>query len=381
MAPEVMEKIQMVDLQSQYLRIKNEIDNAIQNVLNSTAFIQGKDVGEFARAMEKYINVSHVIPCANGTDALQIAMMALDFKPGDELILPVHTYVATAEVLGLLGLKPVFVDVDEKTFNIDVGQIEKKITDKTVAIVPVHLYGQCADMEPILAIAKKHDLHVIEDVAQALGAEYTFSDGVRRKAATMGIMGTTSFFPSKNLGCYGDGGAILKKDEKLAEKIRMFANHGQKIKYHHDLIGVNSRLDTLQAAILKVKLNYLDEYAQKRNEVASYYDNALKGISGLEIPVRASNSTHVFHQYTLKITGGRRDDFKDYLSKHAVPSMIYYPVPLHLQKAYLQPGFGDGSFPVTERLSKSVISLPIHTEMPDEQREFICATVRGYFNS
>ena len=374
-----MEKIQMVDLQSQYFRIKKEIDDAIQNVLTSTAFIQGKEVGEFARAMEKYVDVPQVIPCANGTDALQIAMMALDFKPGDEVILPVHTYVATAEVLGLLGLKPMFVDVDEKTFNIDVGQIEKKISDKTVAIVPVHLYGQCADMEPILALAKKNDLHVIEDVAQALGAEYTFSNGTRRKAGTMGIIGTTSFFPSKNLGCYGDGGAIFTKDEKLGEKIRMVANHGQKVKYHHDLIGVNSRLDTLQAAILKVKLTYLDEYARKRNEVASYYDNALKGISGLEIPVRATNSTHVFHQYTLKISGGRRDAFKEYLSKHGVPSMIYYPVPLHLQKAYLQPGFGEGSFPVTEGLSKSVISLPIHTEMPVEQREFICATVEGYF--
>ncbi|HEY5916106.1 MAG TPA: DegT/DnrJ/EryC1/StrS family aminotransferase [Chryseolinea sp.] len=375
-----MEKIQMVDLRSQYLRIKGEIDDAIQSVLTSTAFIQGKEVGEFAKELGNYLDTPHVIPCANGTDALQIAMMALDYKPGDEIILPVHTYVATAEVIALLGLKPVFVDVDEKTFNIDVTRIERKITKKTVAIVPVHLYGQCADMEQILGLATEYNLHVIEDAAQALGAEYTFSNKKIRRAGTMGIIGTTSFFPSKNLGCYGDGGALFTRDEKLAEKIRMIANHGQKVKYHHDIIGVNSRLDTLQAAILKVKLNYLDEYARKRNEVAAYYDSNLTEIKGLELPHRASNSTHVFHQYTIKVEG-KRNGLKEQLASAGIPTMIYYPIPLHLQSAYRQKEFGDGSFPVTERLSKSVLSLPIHTEMSDEQLEFISTTILRYFEN
>lgn len=374
-----MEKIQMVDLQKQYLRIKKEIDDAIQGVLTSTAFIQGKEVGEFAKALEKYVDVNHVIPCANGTDALQIAMMALDFKPGDEVILPVHTYVATAEVMGLLGLKPVFVDVDEKTFNIDITRIEKKITKKTVAIVPVHLYGQCADMEQILGLATEYGLHVIEDAAQALGAQYTFSNKTTRRAGTMGIIGTTSFFPSKNLGCYGDGGALFTRDEKLAEKIRMIANHGQRVKYHHDIIGVNSRLDTLQAAILNVKLNYLDEYARKRNEVAAYYDKKLSGIKGLDLPHRAPNSTHVFHQYTVKVEG-KRNGLKDHLTSAGIPTMIYYPVPLHMQNAYRQKEYGEGSFPVTEKLSKSVLSLPIHTEMSDDQLEFITRAVSEYFH-
>lgn len=370
-----MEKIQMVDLLAQYLRIKGEIDDAIQKVLNSTAFIQGKEVGEFSRALEKYLDVEFVVPCANGTDALQIAMMALDYKPGDEIILPVHTYVATAEVIALLGLKPVFVDVDEKTFNIDITRIEKKITKKTVAIVPVHLYGQCADMEQILGLATEYNLNVIEDAAQAFGAEYTFSSKKIRRAGTIGIIGTTSFFPSKNLGCYGDGGALFTRDEKLAEKIRMIANHGQKVKYHHDIIGVNSRLDTLQAAILKVKLNYVDEYTRKRNEVAAFYDKNLAGIKGLELPHRASNSTHVFHQYTVKVEG-KRNGLREHLASAGIPTMIYYPIPLHLQNAYRQKEFGEGSFPVTERLSKSVLSLPIHTEMTSEQLEFIVAGIR-----
>ena len=369
----------MVDLQSQYLRIKKEIDDAIQSVLTSTAFIQGKEVAEFARAMEQYAGVPHVIPCANGTDALQIAMMALDFKPGDEVILPVHTYVATAEVIALLGLKPVFVDVDEKTFNIDITAIEKKITKKTVAIVPVHLYGQCADMEQILGLATEYNLHVIEDAAQALGAEYTFNNKRIKRAGTMGIIGTTSFFPSKNLGCYGDGGALFTTDEKLTEKIRMIANHGQKVKYHHDIIGVNSRLDTLQAAILKVKLNYLDEYTGKRNDVAAYYDRNLTGINGLELPHRSPNSTHVFHQYTIKVEG-KRNGLREHLASAGIPTMIYYPIPLHLQNAYRQKEFGEGSFPVTEKLSKSVLSLPIHTEMNDEQLKFITGVVAEYFN-
>jgi UDP-2-acetamido-2-deoxy-ribo-hexuluronate aminotransferase len=373
-----MEKIQMVDLQSQYLRIKKEVDDAIQKVLTSTAFIQGKDVGEFAAALGKYVDVPFVIPCANGTDALQIAMMSLDFKPGDEVILPVHTYVATAEVMGLLGLTPVFVDVDEKTFNIDITRIEKKITKRTVAIVPVHLYGQCADMEQILGLATEYGLYVIEDAAQALGAQYTFSNRTNRRAGTMGIIGTTSFFPSKNLGCYGDGGALFTRDEKLAEKIRMIANHGQRVKYHHDIIGVNSRLDTLQAAILNVKLNYLDEYERKRNEVAAYYDQNLAGIKAIDLPFRAPNSTHVFHQYTIKVEG-KRNELRDHLASAGVPTMIYYPVPLHLQNAYRQKDFGEGSFPVTEKLSKSVLSLPIHTEMPVEHQEFICSTIKAYF--
>jgi dTDP-4-amino-4,6-dideoxygalactose transaminase len=369
----------MVDLRSQYLRIKKEIDAAIQQVLSSTAFIQGKEVGEFAEALGKYVDVPYVIPCGNGTDALQIAMMALEFKHGDEVIVPVHTYVATAEVITLLGLKPVFVDVDEKSFNIDITRIEKKITKKTVAIVPVHLYGQCADMEQILGLATEYNLHVIEDAAQALGAEYTFSNKKVRRAGTMGIIGTTSFFPTKNLGCYGDGGALFTRDENLAEKIRMIANHGQRVKYHHDIIGVNSRLDTLQAAILKVKLNYLDEYARKRSEVALFYDQSLAGIEGIDLPHRASNSTHVFHQYTIKVEG-KRNGLKEHLAAAGIPTMIYYPMPLHMQNAYRQKKFGEGSFPVTEKLSKSVLSLPIHTEMTVEQLEYIAATIRKFYS-
>jgi UDP-2-acetamido-2-deoxy-ribo-hexuluronate aminotransferase len=375
---QMMQKIQMVDLRSQYLRIKTEIDSAIESVLQVSAFIQGPEVKEFAQALSIKNQNTYVIPCANGTDALQIAMMALDLKHGDEVILPVHTYVATAEVIALLGLVPVFIDVDANTFNIDVDQIESKITTRTKAIVPVHLYGQCADMEPILKIAKAHNLFVIEDVAQALGAEYTFADGTIKKAGTMGVVGTTSFFPSKNLGAYGDGGAIFTHDSALAEKMTMIASHGQKIKYHHDVIGINSRLDTLQAAILNVKLKYLDEYTHKRNEAANFYDNELTSCTFLEIPTRAKYSTHVFHQYTLKAKGINRDDFKKYLEGKGIPSMIYYPVPLHLQKAYQRPGFGIGSFPVTEQLSKTVISLPIHTEMTSEELVYICQTVKEY---
>lgn len=373
-----MEGIKMVDLQKQYLRIKPEIDEAIQSVLMSTAFIQGPQVNTFARALGKYTGAAHVIPCANGTDALQIAMMALDLRPGDEVILPVHTYVATAEVIALLGLTPIFIDVDETSFNIDVDQIESKITSKTKAIVPVHLYGQCADMEPILAIAKKHSLYVIEDTAQALGARYTFSDGSVRSAGTMGDIGTTSFFPSKNLGCFGDGGAILTNDAELAENIRMIANHGQRIKYHHDIIGVNSRLDTLQAAILEVKLKYLDEYSARRNKAAAFYNAALADLPGVHVPKTSLNSTHVFHQYTLRVGNGR-DELKKSLEQNGVPTMIYYPVPLHLQKGYRREGLGEGSFPVTERLSRTVISLPIHTEMEQEELVYVCNTVRKFF--
>ena len=371
-------EIKMVDLQGQYLRIKGEIDSAIQEVLMSTEFIQGRQVKSFARGLSKYNHGAHVIPCANGTDALQIAMMALDLKMGDEVILPVHTYVATAEVIALLGLTPVFIDVDEKTFNINPAQIKSKITSKTKAIVPVHLYGQCADMEPILKIAKENNLHVIEDLAQALGADYTFSNGTVTRAGNMGIIGSTSFFPTKNLGCYGDGGAIFTMDSSLAEKMRMISTHGQKVKYQHDIVGVNSRLDTLQAAILEVKLKYVDTYTQKRNEVANYYDAHLSDVSFIELPTRAKNSTHVFHQYTIKTKGIDRDSLKKYLHDQGVPSMIYYHIPLHFQKAYRQKGFGEGSFPVTERLSKTVLSLPIHTEMTEDELSYICQTIKAF---
>jgi UDP-2-acetamido-2-deoxy-ribo-hexuluronate aminotransferase len=375
-----MDKIHMVDLHSQYLRIKPEIDEAIQQVLTSTAFIQGPEVNTFAQSLSSYLGGTFVIPCANGTDALQVAMMALDLKPGDEIILPVHTYVATGEVIALLGLTPVFIDVRKDTFNIDTALLESKVTTKTKAIVPVHLYGQCADMESILTFAKKHNLYVIEDVAQALSATYTFTDGTTKKAGTMGTIGTTSFFPSKNLGCYGDGGAIFTNDKALAEKIKMISNHGQRVKYHHEVIGVNSRLDTLQAAILNVKLKYLDEYTRKRNEVARYYDAALTSIKSIAIPYRAANTTHVFHQYTIQVKDGLRDKLKTHLESHGIPTMIYYPVPLHLQNAYKRPGFGEGTFPITEELSKEVLSLPIHTEMKEQELEYITATLKSFFH-
>jgi UDP-2-acetamido-2-deoxy-ribo-hexuluronate aminotransferase len=373
-----MEKIKMVDLQGQYRRIKAEVDKAIESVLMSTAFIQGPQVASFARALGAHTVSQFVIPCANGTDALQIAMMALDLRPGDEVLLPVHTYVATAEVIALLGLVPVFVEVERDSFNIDPRLIEERITARTKAIVPVHLYGQCANMEPLMAIAKKHKLHIIEDAAQALGAMYTFTNGDTKSAGTMGIIGTTSFFPSKNLGCYGDGGAIFTQNQVLAEKIQMIANHGQKKKYHHEVIGVNSRLDTLQAAILEVKLKYLDEYTTRRNSVAAYYDRELKNLKGVKIPSRSSFSTHVFHQYTLQVE--RRDALKTFLEENGVPTMVYYPVPLHLQNAYRRPGFGEGSFPLTENLSRTVISLPIHTEMNDDELAYICKQIKTFYS-
>jgi UDP-2-acetamido-2-deoxy-ribo-hexuluronate aminotransferase len=373
-----MEKIHMVDLHTQYLRIKEEVNQAMQNVLNATTFIQGPEVKKFADALGKYLNSKSVITCANGTDALQIAMMALGGKPGDEVILPVHTYVATAEVIALLRLVPVFTEVDEKTFNIDVNQIESKITPRTFAIVPVHLYGQCADMEPILKIAKKHNLHVIEDAAQALGAEYTFSDGRKMKAGTMGTIGCTSFFPTKNLGCFGDGGALFAQDSALADRIKMIANHGQKIKYHHDMIGVNSRLDTLQAAVLNVKLKYIEEYERARNDVAEFYDRELSSLPFLETPFRSLYSTHVFHQYTVQTKGIDRDAFKAYLESKGIPSMIYYPVPLHLQQAYRRDEYPEGSFQITERLSETVLSLPIHTEMKVSQLSYICEVIKQF---
>lgn len=370
----------MVDLKRQYQRIKADVDQAIQEVIDSTAFINGPAVTEFQKALEDYLSVKHVIPCANGTDALQIAMMALGFKPGDEVITASFTYVATAEVIALLGLKPVLVDVNPETFNIDPDAVEKAITDKTVAIVPVHLFGQCAEMEKIMAIASKHNIHVIEDTAQALGADYIFADGSRKKAGTIGTIGATSFFPSKNLGCYGDGGAIFTNDDELATRIRMIANHGQKVRYYHDVIGVNSRLDAIQAAILKVKLKHLDSYAEARRKLAAAYDSAFGSSDYLRIPARAKNSTHVFHQYTLQLKNLDREKMKEYLESKGVPAMIYYPVPLHMQKAYIDPRYKEGAFPVTEKLCECVISLPMHTEMQDDQLNLIINSVLEFIN-
>lgn len=374
-------KIQMVDLKGQYERIKNEVDAGIQDCINNTAFINGPAVKEFQKDFEDYLDVKHVIPCANGTDALQIAMMALGLKAGDEVICPAFTYVATAEVIGLLGLKPIMVDVDENTFNIELVGLEKYITPNTKAIVPVHLYGQSADMEKILAFAEKYNLFVVEDAAQAIGSDYTFVNGENRKSGTIGHIGCTSFFPSKNLGCYGDGGALMTNDDELASKIKMIANHGQEKKYYHKVLGCNSRLDTIQAAVLKVKLKHLDEYSAERNKMAAYYDENLKEISGLQIPVRAKNSTHVFHQYTLKVKNGKRDKLQKYLAEKNIPSMIYYPLPLYKQEAfyeYVSKGF---SLPVTEQLCSEVISLPIHTEFDLEASNYIVSEIKNFFNS
>ncbi len=375
-----MKKIQMVDLISQYEKIQKEIDEAVLNVIRSAAYINGPEVKSFQKEMEDYLKVKHVIPCANGTDALQIAMMALDLQPGDEVITASFTYVATAEVIALLKLKPVLVDVDPLTMNIDIAAIEKAITSKTKAIVPVHLFGQCADMEPLMALAKKHNLHVIEDTAQAIGADYTFADGKKQKAGTIGIIGCTSFFPSKNLGCYGDGGAIFTNDDVLAGKLRMIANHGQSVQYVHDSIGVNSRLDSIQAAILRIKLRHLDEYAAARNKAADYYDNAFKNNSSIVTPARAKNSTHVFHQYTLQLKGKSRDNMKEFLATKDIPAMIYYPIPLHMQKAYTDPRYKAGDFPVTEQLCKDVFSLPMQTELNDDQLKYITDAVLEFVN-
>ncbi len=364
----------MVDLGSQYQNIKEEADAAMQEVIDSCAFINGPAVHAFASELADYTGVKNVIPCGNGTDALQIALMAVGLQAGDEVIVPVFTYVATAEVIALLNLKPVFVDVDPNTFNIDVAQSRKVITSKTKAIVPVHLFGQCADMEPLLALAKEFDLKVIEDTAQAIGAAYTFSDGTVKQAGTMGDIGTTSFFPSKNLGCFGDGGAMLINDDDLAKQAKMIANHGQRIKYHHDIIGCNSRLDTLQAALLRVKLKHLNTYNANRLSVADRYDEAFAAVPELSTPVRSERSTHVFHQYTLKVNGVERDALKNRLMEKGVPSMVYYPVPLHHQKAYQQEECAV--FLITEGLCQVVLSLPVHTEMDSEQQEFIIDAVK-----
>ncbi|REG91473.1 dTDP-4-amino-4,6-dideoxygalactose transaminase [Algoriphagus antarcticus] len=369
----------MVDLKSQYDLIKAEVDQAIQGVIDTTSFINGPQVKEFSNALADYTGARYVITCGNGTDALQIAMMGLDFQPGQEVIVPAFTYVATAEVIALLGLKPVFIDVIADTYELDIAQLESKVSSNTVGIVPVHLYGQCSNMEAILAFAKKHNLKVIEDTAQAIGAKYTFSDGRVMQAGTMGDVGTTSFFPSKNLGCYGDGGAMFTNNEALAEKLRMIANHGQKKKYHHHIVGVNSRLDTLQAAILNVKLKHLDRYSASRNEVADKYDEAFAGHKNIKSPARVPNSTHAFHQYTVQIEGVSREELKSYLAEKGVPSMVYYPVPLHQQEAYMDLGFKKGDFPVAESLCLKVLSLPIHTEMKVEDQEYIIETIKGFF--
>lgn len=373
-------KIQMVDLKSQYLKIKAEVDAGIEEVISNTAFINGPAVKEFQSDLENYLQVKHVIPCANGTDALQIAMMALDLKPGDEVITASFTYVATAEVIGLLGLTPVLVDVYEDTFDINIEAIEKAITPKTKAIVPVHLFGQCANMERIVALAKKHDLFVIEDVAQAIGADYTFSDGSIKKAGTIGTIGCTSFFPSKNLGCYGDGGAIYTNDDNLAKKLRMIAHHGQSVQYVHDVLGVNSRLDTIQAAVLKVKLKHLDEYAAARNKAADFYDVAFTNHPKLKTPVRVKNSTHVFHQYTLQLIGVDRKLLREQLAERGIPAMIYYPIPLHEQIAYKSVRFKKEDFPNTEKLCATVLSLPMHTEMDEEMLKYICTNLLELIN-
>lgn len=374
-----MDRIQMVDLKGQYLKIKSEVDSAIQGVIDSTAFINGAPVREFAGNLAAYLGVKHVIPCGNGTDALQIAMMALGMKPGDEVIVPAFTYVATAEVLGLLGLTPVMVDVNPDTFTVERKNIENSITSRTKAIVPVHLFGQSCDMEPILDLAKKYNLYVIEDNAQAIGAEYTFSDGHKAKTGTMGTIGCTSFFPSKNLGCYGDGGALCTDDDSIAERIRMIANHGQKVKYHHSVIGCNSRLDTIQAAILNVKLSHLDEYGKARREAARYYTENLKGVKGIETPFEAEYSTHVYHQYTLKVSDGKRDELKKHLEDNGVPAMIYYPLPLQEQEAFMKIAVKGEELGNAGNLARSVLSLPIHTEMTREIQDFVISKIRSFF--
>lgn len=374
-----MKKIQMVDLISQYEKIQAQVDSSVLNVIRSAAFINGPEVKSFQAELEAYNGSKHVIPCANGTDALQIAMMALDLKPGDEVIVPTFTYVATAEVIALLRLTPVLVDVDPLTFNIDVARVEKAITPKTKAVVPVHLFGQCADMDPLMELCKKHNLYVIEDAAQGIGSDYISKDGTRRKAGSMGHIGCTSFFPSKNLGCYGDGGAIFTNDDTLAAKMRMVANHGQSRLYYFDEIGVNSRLDSIQAAILRCKLPHLDSYNASRRALADTYDAAFASQSALVTPTRAPYTTHVFHQYTLQVVSGSRDALKDHLNAAGVPAMIYYPVPLHQQKAYLDPRYKDGDFPVSEKLCATVISLPMQTELDAEQIAHITSSVLSFF--
>lgn len=375
-----MRKIQMVDLVAQYEKIKSEVNAAILNVIETAQFINGPEVKSFQEELEAYLGVKHVIPCANGTDALQIALMALGVKPGDEVITPSFTFIATTEVIALLGLKPVFVDVDKDTFCLDVDQIRASVTGKTKVIVPVHLYGQAANMEEIMKIAKEHNLAVIEDNAQAIGSNYQFSNGQKQKTGTIGHIGCTSFFPSKNLGGYGDGGAIFTNDDHLATEMRMIVNHGQSKRYYHDRVGVNSRLDSIQAAVLRIKLRYLDDYITSRRKVADYYDEYFKNVKGIQTPTRSKDSDHVFHQYTMVLEGIDRDGLNQFLAEKDIPSMIYYPVPGHRQKMFESFGSAATDLPITDWLTERVLSLPIHTEMDDEQLKFICESVVEFAN-
>ena len=375
-----MRKIQMVDTKNQYLAIKKEVDAAIQEVLDSAAYINGKAVKDFAQNLSTYLGVDHVIPCANGTDALQIAMMALDLQPGDEIITPSFTYIATTEVVALLGLKPVFVDVDPITFCMDVERLKKAITPKTKLIVPVHLYGHAAPMEEIMEIAKAHHLFVIEDNAQAIGCDYTFSNGVTKKTGTIGHIGATSFYPSKNLGAFGDGGALCTNDKTLADKMTMIANHGQSARYYHDLVGCNSRLDSIQAAILDIKLKKLDAYNKARLAVANYYTNAFASIQQIVAPSQLKYSTHVYHQYTIQLKGADRDKFIAHLAAKEIPCMIYYPVPGHLQKMFGEQKNTNWNLPITDSLTPCVCSLPVHTEMDEQQLAYIVEGVKSFFN-
>ncbi|MCB0477789.1 MAG: DegT/DnrJ/EryC1/StrS family aminotransferase [Crocinitomicaceae bacterium] len=373
-----MKQIQMVDLQTQYQKIKSEVNEEIAKVLDSSFYINGPVVKEFQTNLEQYLNVKHVIPCANGTDALQIAIMALDLKPGDEIITSDFTFAATVEVVKLLQLEAVLVDVDKDTYNISIESIKKAITPKTKVIIPVHIFGQCANMDEILAIAQENNLYVIEDTAQAIGADYKFKDGSTQKAGTMGDIGTTSFFPSKNLGGYGDGGAIFTNNDEYAAIMRSVVNHGMGKRYYYDRVGVNSRLDSLQAAILKVKLGYLNDYIAARQKAASFYDNFFSSIPGVVTPARVDYSTHVFHQYTLVIDGLDQFKLQEFLNEKGIPAMIYYPLPLHIQKAYDAEKYNDGDFPNTNYLCQNVISLPMHTELEEDQLQFICESIKTF---
>jgi UDP-2-acetamido-2-deoxy-ribo-hexuluronate aminotransferase len=375
-----MREIQMVDLKAQYEKIGPEVDAAMKSVLESTAFIKGPDVKLFEEELQNYMGVKHVVSCANGTDALYLAMMVLGLRPGDEIITTNFTFIATVEVVALLGLKLVIVEPEPGTFNISVEAIKKAITSRTKAIVPVHLFGQCADMESIMELAQKHNLFVIEDAAQATGADYHFKNGTSKKAGTIGHIGTTSFFPSKNLGCYGDGGALYTNDDNFARKLRSIANHGMKVRYHYDDIGINSRLDTIQAAVLRVKLKYLTQFNKARVVVADHYDKAFAGCTSLIVPERATYSSHIFHQYTLKVTNGKRDELKNFLESNKIPSMVYYPGPLHNQEAYRYLGYKDSDFPVTTNLCKQVLSLPMHPDMDKEQVDYIILKVFELFD-
>lgn len=375
-----MRPIQMVDTHSQYLAIKSEVDAAIHEVLDSAAYINGKAVQQFTQSLGEYLQVKHTIPCANGTDALQIAMMALGLEPGDEVITPSFTYIATTEVVALLKLTPVFVEVDPQTFCIDPASVRKAITPKTKAIVPVHLYGHAAPMEAIMAIAKEFNLYVIEDNAQAIGCDYTFSDGTKKKTGTIGTIGATSFYPSKNLGAYGDGGAIFTNDDQLAHQMKMIANHGQQKRYYHEVVGCNSRLDSIQAAVLNIKLKKLDAYNAARQQVAAFYNHAFANHPAIVTPYVASYSTHVYHQYTLQLKGVNRDELVAYLASHQIPSMIYYPVPGHRQDMFAAFGLKEITLPITDELTNCVISLPVHTEMNEEQLNYICSNVLNFLN-